>query len=184
MDNERIKCRQNSLPEKAAEVEKGIACIEAAFGRTWLEQDADIATYAAWAGELFRHEPDHPLDAGLLHQPAQVQAQQADGGSRSYLQHTLVEVGFPRFLPWKAASPSREPGLTLPIRTACGTPSRRMIQHDGGRTPLPATSINQATFTAFDRSRKGPTTLSERSHQGCAATWFCSMRRAGSPYRR
>jgi hypothetical protein len=38
MDKERFKRRQNPLPEKAAEVEKGLTCIEAAFGRAWLEQ--------------------------------------------------------------------------------------------------------------------------------------------------
>ena len=101
-----------------------------------LHEDADIVTYAAWAGELFRDEPDHPLDAVLLYQPAQVQAQQADGGSTFHLQHTLVAVHSPRFLTWKAASPSRKPELTLPIGTVSCTPSQRMIQHDWGLTPL------------------------------------------------
>jgi hypothetical protein len=101
-----------------------------------LHEDADIATYSSCVGEFFRDEPDHPLGAVLLYQPAQVQTLNADGSSTSRLQHTLVEVDSPCFPNWKAASPFRKPGLTLPIRTVSNRPARHVIQHERGQRPL------------------------------------------------
>jgi hypothetical protein len=102
-----------------------------------LHEEAEITAYSEWVADLFCAEPDHPLDAVLLYQPALVQSDASDGESSSSLQHIVVTVGTQRFMSWRTASPARSPQITLPIGTVSDRPARRMLQNDKASVTLP-----------------------------------------------